>query len=43
MLDVPVPQPCHDDETPHLVLRLESLLSLTSRVGREKVSTILSF
>ena len=43
MLDVPVPQPCHDDETPHLVLRLESPRSLTSRVGREKVSTISTF
>jgi NitT/TauT family transport system ATP-binding protein len=36
MLDVPVPQPCHDEEIPHLVLRLESVSQI--RTMDEEVS-----
>jgi len=35
MLDLPVPEPCHEDEIPRLVRRLESVSTSSERLGRD--------
>jgi NitT/TauT family transport system ATP-binding protein len=45
MLDVPVPQPCQDEEIPQLVLRLESISqtrAITSEVPRTACAPVVS-